>query len=75
VASRSVSKVAVNRDGSFAARLQPGRYRVTLPGRPQSATVDVSSAECDELIFDFRLPGIALVVAGEGWPLPRAIGT
>jgi hypothetical protein len=75
LASKSVKLVAVNADGSFVARLGPGRYRFRLPGRTASATVEVSGGRCTDLILDFRLPSLVLVVPGEGWPVPAVVGS
>jgi hypothetical protein len=34
--------------------------------------VVVPAGECLDLVLDFRLPWIVLVIPGEDWPVPKA---
>jgi hypothetical protein len=70
--SQASVRVAVAADGTFAARLDPGTYRLQLPHDSRSAEVVVPGRECLDLVLDFRLPFVVLEVPGEGWPVPKA---
>ena len=62
---------SVRDDGTFIAPLPPGRYEVRLPGDGRTATLDVPSGECLDLVLDYRFPLVVLEVPREGWPVPR----
>jgi hypothetical protein len=69
--SHAITRSSVAGDGTFAARLKPGTYRVQLPNDSRSATIAVPNAECVDMVLDFRLPGAVLRIPGEGWPIPQ----
>jgi hypothetical protein len=69
--SKTADRVVVAADGTFVARLDPGTYRLQLPGDSRSAPVVVPNGECLDLVLDFRLPVVVLEIPGEGWPVPK----
>jgi hypothetical protein len=66
----SRTRVTVNHDGTFVARLAPGMYRLGLPNDSRTVIVSVPGGECLDVVLDLRLPKVVLVVPGEGWPVP-----
>jgi len=71
VGSKTADRVEVAADGTFVARLDPGTYRLQLPGDSRSAPLLVPSGECLDVVLDFRLPVVVLKIPGEGWPVPK----
>ena len=69
--SNAIRRTSLASDGSFAARLAPGSYRLSLPNDSRSVTIRVPGDECVDVVLDFRIPGLVLTVPGEGWPIPR----
>lgn len=63
-------RVPVAAGGSFAARLAPGTYRLSLPGDSRVTRIDVPEGDCVDLVLDFRIPNVVLRVPGGGWPIP-----
>jgi hypothetical protein len=72
VSSHTVTRAAVESNGTFIARLDPGSYRLQMPGDSRRAPVVVPAGECLDLVLDFRLPGVVLEIPGEDWPVPKA---
>jgi hypothetical protein len=61
-------------DGTLAARLAPGSYRLKMPNDSRSVTIAVADDECLDVVLDFRIPGAVLRIRGEGWPIPQFAG-
>jgi len=61
-------------DGTFAARLAQGSYRLKMPNDSRSVTIAVPDDECLDVVLDFRIPGAVLRIPGEGWPIPQLAG-
>ncbi|TME70722.1 MAG: hypothetical protein E6I50_03840 [Chloroflexi bacterium] len=51
-------------DGTFAARLSPGRYRISMQGDSRTVTIAVPSGDCVDVILDYRIPGLVLRIPG-----------
>jgi hypothetical protein len=68
--SHAIKRSPLARDGSFAARLAPGNYRLRLPNESRSVAIAVPNGECFDVVLDFRIPGAVLRIPGEGWPIP-----
>ena len=51
-------------DGTFAARLSPGRYRISMQGDARTVTLAVPSGDCVDVILDYRIPGLVLRIPG-----------
>ena len=54
----------VGADGTFAARLSPGRYRISMPGDARTVMIAVPSGDCVDVILDYRIPGLVLRIPG-----------
>src|SRR5258708_16879212 len=67
--SHLIKRSALARDGTFAARLAPGNYRLRLPNDPRSVAIAVPNGECLDLVLDFRGPGPVLRIPGHALPI------
>jgi hypothetical protein len=63
-ATLATTRVDVASNGTFAARLAPGTYRLTVRYDSRAVTIAVPGDDCVEVILDYRVPGLVLQIPG-----------